>query len=106
MPLLLLSLMGLGALCKPLLAAGPLQTVTLMEPGAVSLAGQSPTLWWVMGVLTGWSEPLVHQVEVVEPAFSLNSNYKVFAWGLLIGGNCPVATTGLEGCNTFSQPGN
>ena len=36
-----------------------------------------------MGVLTGWSEPLAHWVEVVKPAFLLNSDYDIFDWGLL-----------------------
>ena len=41
------------------------------------------------GVLTGWSAPLAHQVEVVEPAFPPNFNYKAFAWGLSVRGEFP-----------------
>ena len=108
MPILPPSVMGPGTLHKPLLATGPSTNKQSLQWNqvAVSLARQSPTLWWVMGVLTGWSAPLAHWVEVIKPAFPLNSIYEVFAQGLLIGGICPVATTGQEGCNTFSQPGN
>ena len=83
------------------------QAVTLITLGGGVTHWTSPTVCWVMGVLTGWSEHLAHLVEVVQPAFPLNSNYEVFAWGLSIGGNlcsCNHWPGGLEHLITTREP--
>ena len=81
--------------------------VTLAKSGSSIPCWTIPNSLVGEGGLTGWLSHPISWFKGLEPAPSP----ELLLWGLHLGpldkgGICLAVTMGLEGCNTFSQPGN
>ena len=108
--------------------AGPDSTAILNESGSGTSSGSWSLCKHIVvlaepgGGITHWATPnslvgeggsdwVVNTLGSLGWGIQTSPSPKLLLWGLCLGplnegGICPVATMGLEGCSTFSQPGN